>query len=92
MTATITRMRVRVATPKFEVIWFDGKNGIEVAQFLQDNDKRCEVEFHGYGTNLKIDHKQVNFLNEDRGIWVGSDGKTYPKREVDETLEVLNVL
>lgn len=93
MSATATRMRVRLNTPKFEVIWFDGKNGIEVAQFLQDNGKRCQLEFHGgSGTRLGLpDIKTVEVPKEDGGVWIGSDGKVYAKREVDDTLEVISV-
>lgn len=91
MSTTPTLMRVRLNTPKFEVIWFDGKNGTDVAQFLQSNGKRCELEFHTYGTNLKLNGSKVDVPKDQGGIWIGSDGKVYTKQQVDETLEVISL-
>lgn len=91
MSTTPTRMRVRLNTPKFEVIWFDGKNGIEVAEFLQSNGKRCELEFHTYGTNLTLAGSKVDVAKDHGGIWIGSDGIVYTKQQVDDSLEVISV-
>lgn len=89
MTTTITQMTIRKTTPSVEVIWYSGKNAVDVARFLQGHGRRATVELHGFGETLSINGYRVDTIQDDHGIWIGSDGGQYTKAQIADSYEVL---
>lgn len=89
MSEVISHLTVRAKAPAIELIWYDGRNAIEVAEFLQGHGKRAHVEFHNFGRTLSIDGYRVDADREDGGIWVAQDGRKFTKKIIDDNYVIV---
>lgn len=78
MSGIMKRISARRRTPKVEMIWYDGSNGIEVAQWLQDHGTQVDVHFKSNGdVRLSMNGYRVDLPDGDHGIWLATDGQRY---------------
>lgn len=91
MATTIKEMTVRKRTPRFDVIWFNGENALDVAHFVQAHGRgNVEVKFDSSGaTRLYFFGNGVQLRPSQKGVWIAADGQTLTQAEIDNEHEVL---